>query len=227
LLNHFGSPQAPPSQAALATINPSYAALLITQKPSWVRAPTSYSSGAVSSLSVAFEDTDGSILRALLAEHYLYAFGNRATVKKWKYRQANHKDTSDNTATKHPEGGDHTDEEDVETYLISLTSWLRPQQQQQQAEVGNSIRKDTSDDAATKHSEGGDHTEEEDVETSLIPLRSRMRKQQQHAEEGNPVTNPGPPAADSPFRLPGSSKAPALTRSNPPRRAKGKKAHGQ
>jgi len=35
-------------------------------------------SGAISSLSVAFEDPDGSKLKTLLAERYLYLFGNRA-----------------------------------------------------------------------------------------------------------------------------------------------------
>jgi hypothetical protein len=118
-------------QAALAAINPSYATLLVMQKPSWVRPPTSYSSGAVSSLSVAFEDTDGSILRMLLTERYLYAFGNRATVKMWNYRQTNRRDNSDNTTAKHTEGGDRTDEENVESVLTPLTP--RPRQQQQPA----------------------------------------------------------------------------------------------
>jgi len=54
--------------AALAASNPSYAALSITQKPSWVRPPSSYLPGAVSSLSVAFEDPDGSKLKVILAE---------------------------------------------------------------------------------------------------------------------------------------------------------------
>ena len=45
---------------ALAASNPSYASLSIMQKPSWVCPPTSYKSGSISSLSVAFEDLDGS-----------------------------------------------------------------------------------------------------------------------------------------------------------------------
>ena len=68
--------------AALAAINPTYATLQITQKPSWVRPPSSYPHGSASSLSVAFEDPDGSKMKALLSERYLYAFGNRASVKK-------------------------------------------------------------------------------------------------------------------------------------------------
>jgi len=70
---------------ALAAHNPAYANLSITHKPSWVHSPTSYMSGAISSLSVAFEDPDGSKLKTLLAERYLYLFGNRATIKKWKH----------------------------------------------------------------------------------------------------------------------------------------------
>jgi hypothetical protein len=71
---------------ALTANNPAYATLTVTQLPSWVRAPSSYNSGAVSSLSVAFEDQDRTKLKALLAEHYLYCFGTRGTVKKWKCR---------------------------------------------------------------------------------------------------------------------------------------------
>ena len=41
---------------ALAETNPSYSPLSIMQKPSWVRPPSSYPQGAISSLSVAFED---------------------------------------------------------------------------------------------------------------------------------------------------------------------------
>jgi hypothetical protein len=43
---------------SLLNENPSYAALNITQKPSWVRDPASYSPGATFSLSVSFEDPD-------------------------------------------------------------------------------------------------------------------------------------------------------------------------
>jgi len=54
--------------AALAASNPSYATLSIMQKPSWVRPPSSYLPGAVSSLSVEFEDPDGGKLKVILAE---------------------------------------------------------------------------------------------------------------------------------------------------------------
>ena len=102
---------------ALAASNPSYASLSITQKPSWVRPPNSYPPGAVSSLSVAFEDPDGSKLKVLLAERYLYALGNRASVLKWKYHQKNPKGKSKSTASEHSSAGDTDDDEDVNQLL--------------------------------------------------------------------------------------------------------------
>jgi len=63
------------------------------QKPSWVRPPPSYKAGS-SSLVFAFEDPDGSRLKSLLTARYLYAFGTRSTVKKWKQRTTKHKLTS-------------------------------------------------------------------------------------------------------------------------------------
>ena len=117
-----GSPL-PPNEChrVLTASNPTYAALTIMQKPSWVHPPTSYTPGSVSSLSVAFEDPDGSKLKVLLAEHYLYAFGNRASVHKWKYHQKNPKDKSKSTADKHPNTGDANDEEDVDQLLSVKT----------------------------------------------------------------------------------------------------------
>lgn len=69
---------------ALAAENPSYASLPITQKPSWVRLPSSYTHDAVSSLTFSFEDPDGTRLKALLASKALYTFGHVAVVKRWK-----------------------------------------------------------------------------------------------------------------------------------------------
>jgi hypothetical protein len=46
--------------SSLASENPSYASLFVTQKPSWVRNPSTYTVGSSSSLVVAFEDPDGS-----------------------------------------------------------------------------------------------------------------------------------------------------------------------
>ncbi|KAF8500134.1 hypothetical protein F5888DRAFT_1632943 [Russula emetica] len=70
--------------AALVAENPSYAALTITQKPSWVRDPITYQQGAVSSLSVSFEDPDGTGAQTLLRHSTLFAFGHVVTVKCWK-----------------------------------------------------------------------------------------------------------------------------------------------
>ncbi|KAF8272270.1 hypothetical protein EI94DRAFT_1697612 [Lactarius quietus] len=72
--------------AALVLDNPSYAALNISQKPSWVHDPNSYPEGAVSSLVVAFNDPDGSLARDLLTKRALYAFGHCTTLRKWKQR---------------------------------------------------------------------------------------------------------------------------------------------
>jgi hypothetical protein len=72
------------AHAALVTENPAYASLTITQKPSWVRDPKTYKSGATSSLSVSFEDPDGTGTQNLLRHRTLYAFGRVITVKRWK-----------------------------------------------------------------------------------------------------------------------------------------------
>jgi len=103
--------------AVLAASNPSYVTLSIMQKPSWVCSPSSYLPGAVSSLSVAFEDPDGSKLKVLLAERYLYALGNRASVIKWKYHQKNRKDNSKPTAGQHTNTSDFDDNKDIDHLL--------------------------------------------------------------------------------------------------------------
>ena len=74
------------SHQALLRENPSYAALTITQQPSWVKNPATYTPGAVSSLSFAFEDPDGSQLAHLLSIKELNIFGTSATIKKWKQK---------------------------------------------------------------------------------------------------------------------------------------------
>jgi len=71
---------------ALSSENPAYASLLVTQKPSWVRPPSQYTAGSSSSLVAAFEDPDGTVIKALLTEKHLYAFGARVNVKRWKQR---------------------------------------------------------------------------------------------------------------------------------------------
>jgi hypothetical protein len=69
---------------ALIAHNPSYAALKVTQKPSWVRPPPTLKENTRSSLVVAFEDPDGSVRRTLLSNKQLYLLGARAKVSRWK-----------------------------------------------------------------------------------------------------------------------------------------------
>ena len=112
--------------AALAASNPSYTSLSITQKPSWIRPPNSYPPGSVSSLSVAFEDPDGSKLKVLLAEHYLYALSNRASVLKWKYHQKNSKGKSKSNTSEHSSAGDTNDDEDINQLLTNVPTLATP-----------------------------------------------------------------------------------------------------
>jgi len=58
-----------------------------------------------SSLVVAFEDPDGERLKSLLAAQYLFAFGTRATAKKWKQR-THRKQTTSNVNPEHEESDD-------------------------------------------------------------------------------------------------------------------------
>ena len=102
--------------AALTAMNPSYSTLTIMQKPSWVCPPSFYKQDAASSLSVAFEDPDGSKSKVLLAEHHMYIFSTRATVKKWKYCQTN-KDKSKDSAGKHLQASNTNNEQDVKITL--------------------------------------------------------------------------------------------------------------
>ena len=71
-------------QRVLALDNPNFGHLTITQLPSWVRPPSSYSPGAYSSLVVAFENPDGSLASGIVTAMWLYLFGVQATVKRWK-----------------------------------------------------------------------------------------------------------------------------------------------
>jgi hypothetical protein len=67
---------------ALTAENRSY--VNITQKPSWVRDPLTYQPGSSSSISVSFEDPDGTSAQALLRSRTLYMFGHVVTVKRRK-----------------------------------------------------------------------------------------------------------------------------------------------
>ena len=92
---------------SLLADNPSYATLTITQRPSWVKDPSSYSPGSVSSLSFAFEDPDGSLAKKLLSEKELYIFGTSATVKKWKQKTPPKKPTQPPPAEAAPQTHTH------------------------------------------------------------------------------------------------------------------------
>lgn len=69
---------------ALRAENPSYAALTIAQRPSWVKNPSQYSAGSVSSLSFSFEDPDGTVAQQLLRARTMFAFGHVITIKRWQ-----------------------------------------------------------------------------------------------------------------------------------------------
>ncbi|KAH9008881.1 hypothetical protein EDB84DRAFT_1446652 [Lactarius hengduanensis] len=75
--------------AALLADNPAYRGLRLTQPPSWVRAPTSYTPGSVSSLVLTFEDPLGDSLHSLLAGRTLFAFGHSGELKRWKAKPRN------------------------------------------------------------------------------------------------------------------------------------------
>ncbi|KAH9050331.1 hypothetical protein EDB87DRAFT_1696966 [Lactarius vividus] len=70
--------------AALLADNPAYRLLRLTQAPSWVRVPHSYTPGSVSSCVISFEDPSGESLRSLMAGRTLFAFGHSGELKRWK-----------------------------------------------------------------------------------------------------------------------------------------------
>ena len=143
------SPAFPPEclHMVLSAINPSYASLTVTQKPSWVRPPSSYTPGSISSLSVAFEDPDGSKLKVLLAECYLYIFGNRASVKKWKQCHNNNKDKSKPHSAEHVQARDPPSIEDTVASpshsALSQSASAPPPQDQQSTRKSNRTAKPT------------------------------------------------------------------------------------
>ncbi|KAF8261402.1 hypothetical protein EI94DRAFT_1705546 [Lactarius quietus] len=71
---------------ALTADNPVYRTLRPMQPPSWVRHPSGYMPGSLSSLVVAFKDPDGSTLRALLSNKSPFAYGHMGKVKRWKQK---------------------------------------------------------------------------------------------------------------------------------------------
>ncbi len=71
---------------ALMADNPAFRTLRLTQPPSWVRAPSTYGPGSISSLVVAFEDPSGGSLRSLLGGKTLFAFGHAGELRRWKQK---------------------------------------------------------------------------------------------------------------------------------------------
>ncbi|KAI9433504.1 hypothetical protein H4582DRAFT_2186424 [Lactarius indigo] len=79
---------------SLLTHNPIYATLLVTQKPSWVRPPSSLTPHSHSSLVMAFEDPTGAILQQLIKNKSLHIFSTEAPVKAWQDKKRPHKNTA-------------------------------------------------------------------------------------------------------------------------------------
>ena len=76
----------------LALNNPNYALLTMRQLPNWLRSPSSFTEGQISSVSFAFEDQDGSIARRLVGTT-LTAFGNlRCSLKAWVPKKSSKED---------------------------------------------------------------------------------------------------------------------------------------
>ncbi|KAN0126452.1 hypothetical protein V8E52_000092 [Russula decolorans] len=73
-----------PNPTITSRPNVKWAKLLINGVPTGVRSPSSLTTGTSSSLSIAFEDPDGSQLKSLLSIRQLYLFGARAKVRRWK-----------------------------------------------------------------------------------------------------------------------------------------------
>ncbi len=82
---------------ALMADNPAFRTLRFTQPPSWVRAPSTYRPGSVSSLVVAFKDPSGDSLRSLLAGKTLFAFGHSGELWRWKQKPRGKAATSAST----------------------------------------------------------------------------------------------------------------------------------
>ncbi|KAI9439504.1 hypothetical protein H4582DRAFT_1941203 [Lactarius indigo] len=79
---------------SLLTHNPVYATLMVTQKPSWVRPPSSLTPHSHSSLVMAFEDPTGAVLQQLIKNKSLHIFGTEAPVKAWKDKKRPRKNTT-------------------------------------------------------------------------------------------------------------------------------------
>jgi hypothetical protein len=88
--------------SSLLAHNPSYASLKITQKPSWVRTPSTLKAGKTSSLVFAFEDPDGNAKRSLLSNKQLYILGTRAKVTRWTDKKRSSPPTNQHSQPTNP-----------------------------------------------------------------------------------------------------------------------------
>jgi hypothetical protein len=70
---------------------------------------------------VAFEDPDGSKLKAMLMECYLYVFRTRATMKKWKHHPIIHKETTQKPTAQHTAGNESALKDDKVEVVTQLT----------------------------------------------------------------------------------------------------------
>ncbi len=86
-VSSFRRPYSPSEcHQALMADNPAFRTLRFTQPPSWVRAPSTYGPGSISSLVVAFEDPSGDSLRSLLGGKTLFAFRHSGELRCWKQK---------------------------------------------------------------------------------------------------------------------------------------------
>jgi len=75
---------------ALLKNNPAYTSLTVMQKPSWVKAPSSYTVNAASSLAVVFEDPDGTKLKTIVEGRHLYGLRDQAQYQEMEAETLNH-----------------------------------------------------------------------------------------------------------------------------------------
>jgi hypothetical protein len=135
----------------------------------------------------------------MLAERYLYIFGTRATVKRWKHRPHARKDTAKNPAVQHTTDDDSAPEDDEEEVVMQLTQPHATEHAQMHnpqtstpppttGSFGQTSPHHTSFDAWLGETTGHSEHEEDNVFLNLDKERSR-----QQAQEDSPLSTPQPP----------------------------------
>ena len=125
---------------SLVMHNPTYAALKITQKPSWVRQPNTLKDTNCLSLVIAFEDPSRQEKRSILSNKQLYLLGARAKVARWKEKPKPSKNPNNkvNPGVQEAQDDDNTDhstpatpcrDEDAEAPLTPPIAARPPSQQ--------------------------------------------------------------------------------------------------